>query len=767
MARATYCPTCQKSLRLPEDLLGKKVRCPACGNAFVAAAPTEPEIVEVLPVVPKEEQATGADTEPGGRGAPSSRHSVNASPKPLSFTVAIQDPDGISKGKFQARLTTKGINLSQKGNQSLLPVGSPSRYLSSNVLEVTCEGRELRLTVTKRFSYQNRLAQDLASFLDGSGTMPRAAAYALPWYFFIPVALPMGIPVVTLGGAIPAAVGCALAGANFALIQRETWPKMARLTITLSLALGAYLVLGLLWLSVAGRIKESAWQSFSPADGQFSVLLPGQPKEQTQTKHTAGGRITTVLYLVDLKHSAYIVGYSPIPPGAHVELDAVRDEVVARHTGRLVTEQPISIEGHAGREFVLEISNPKGGGVMRVFRVGDRLYQLLAFGSQVTASSADARKFLESFQLTDLRRAADSSRANQPQMPKGEPTPPQNQQPAPKPGPQPGGRWERSEENLAKGYVRVRGLQGEVRSLAFTSDGSALAVAAGEEVLILGRGDRSSRILRDGTDQVLAMGMTPDGQRIVTGRSSGRRRVLDAAKGELGLIYRLQVWDVMKHQLRLTLEEKVSAELLAIAVSPDGKMVAVGWSDGSVRLWDVEPWRERERLRGPTRDLIRSLAFSRDGRWLASECTDTDKTIRIWDLKKRQERTHLGGGSSNPFGNSLAFTTDGRFLAAFGPKQTLKIWEVDSGKEMQSWRVSTDTRCLALSPDDRLLATGNGDGFVAVFDWRTGQSASLADGRLQLGGVTVVSFSPDSRSLAAGGLAELRIWDLSRALSLK
>jgi hypothetical protein len=175
--------------------------------------------------------------------------------------------------------------------------------------------------ITKRFSYQNRLARDLASFLDGSGPMPRPAAYALPWYFYIAVVLPLGIPVVTLGGAIPIALGLGLSGANLALVQREAWSKSIRLTLTLSLALSAYLAIGaLLWWRLAGGLAESNWQTFSPADRRFSVLLPGQPKEQTTTEQSAIGPIATTMYLLDLKHSAYVVSYSTIDPSAQVDL---------------------------------------------------------------------------------------------------------------------------------------------------------------------------------------------------------------------------------------------------------------------------------------------------------------------------------------------------------------------------------------------------------------------------------------------------------------
>jgi hypothetical protein len=655
------------------------------------------------------------------------------------FAVALNDPDGVWKGRFQAQLSNQGLELFQEGNVLLLPVGSPARHLRRNVLTVTCGGREVKLTVTKLLSYQNRLAHDLAEYLNGDRPLPRAADYALTWYFYVPVALPVGIPVLTLGGALPAAIGFGLAGANFAIVQRETWPKAARLAVTLSTALGAYLILAvLLWFGWGwgGGIADSAWQPFSPADGRFNVLLPGQNTVQTTTQQTPAGAVTTVLHLVDLKQSAYGVGYSNIPPAAlaqlapEAHLDAVRDAMVQSRKGKLLNEQKISLDSHPGREFAMVTGDPKGSGVVRIYRVGDQLYQLLVLGRNISPTSPDVRKFLESFKLSAARPAADTPRRPAPA--------PSDRPQTPAPG------TPQFEESAEKGYVKIKGLAGEVRGLAFSADGRMLAVAAGPEVRLVDVVARAAPALRDRPDGLSSLAMTADGQTIVTGNWNGV----------------LQVWDVPKRQVRLTLDGPSGEGVFALALSPDGKTLAVGWSDGSVRRWDVEPWRERNRLRGPAKDLVRSLAFSRDGRLLASECVFNDPTVRLWDLEKGRQRGELPGKSGNPFGNALALSSDGRLLAAFGPQDTLKVWEVDSGKERQSWPVQSHTRCLALSPDDGLLAYAGGYGMVGLTDLRTGKRGGLPQGHY--GGVLALAFSPDSKTLAVGSSLEVRIWELSR-----
>jgi hypothetical protein len=82
-----------------------------------------------------------------------------------------------------------------------------------------------------------------AAFLSGGGDPPVVTSYSLPWYFYVVSALPMGIPILTLGGAIPAMIGFGLAGGCFGIVQKEEWSTPIRL-----LAAGTLVVLGYLGL---------------------------------------------------------------------------------------------------------------------------------------------------------------------------------------------------------------------------------------------------------------------------------------------------------------------------------------------------------------------------------------------------------------------------------------------------------------------------------------------------------------------------------------
>jgi WD40 repeat protein len=169
----------------------------------------------------------------------------------------------------------------------------------------------------------------------------------------------------------------------------------------------------------------------------------------------------------------------------------------------------------------------------------------------------------------------------------------------------------------------------------------------------------------------------------------------------------------------------------SVAFSPGGKTLASGSQDGTVRLWNVAAHRETGGpLTGHT-GQVGSVAFSPDGKTLASG--SQDGTVRLWNVATgKQIGSSLGGGGvvnmrqsvSLDLGpvSSVAFSRDGKTLAAASEYGTMQLWDVPTrrpiGRVAQAAPGNGSPRfnlnSVAFSPDGKTLASGNGDGTVRL-----------------------------------------------------
>ena len=121
---------------------------------------------------------------------------------------------------------------------------------------VESEGREVSVTVAKFGAYPARIARDVVAFLSGRKRVLYRADYKLEWYLFVPALLPIGIPILTKGGAIWGGLGAGLFGACIGIAQLDKLPKGARLAICIGISLVAYLLLFLIF----GPQLAAAWR---------------------------------------------------------------------------------------------------------------------------------------------------------------------------------------------------------------------------------------------------------------------------------------------------------------------------------------------------------------------------------------------------------------------------------------------------------------------------------------------------------------------------
>jgi LSD1 subclass zinc finger protein len=258
MRSIIHCPGCRKPLTLPESASSKQVRCPACQTIFPAAgatpqtavtkvaAPPAPPVDDrvsqqprvLFPVDSSEEEVPWAES--------ANQSSASWRGDPLEFKAVVRnDPDKDLKGIFQCLLSADGLRLRQGQKQDIhIAVGVKARYLGGDRFAVPIEGRTVEWSVAGWTIYTQRLARDLCRFLAGERRPLAAGEYSIPLYLFVPAVLPLGIPLLTLGGALWGALGCGLAGACLGIARREQWPPAVRLTLSLLLTFAGYLVVG-------------------------------------------------------------------------------------------------------------------------------------------------------------------------------------------------------------------------------------------------------------------------------------------------------------------------------------------------------------------------------------------------------------------------------------------------------------------------------------------------------------------------------------------
>jgi len=196
----------------------------------------------------------------------------------------------------------------------------------------------------------------------------------------------------------------------------------------------------------------------------------------------------------------------------------------------------------------------------------------------------------------------------------------------------------------------------------------------------------------------------------------------------------------------------------AVQFSPDGRLLAVG-GYRTVALIDVATGKAVATLAGHEADVT-SLAFSPTGDRLAAAGGAPGKSgeIRVWDLAKRTARVLAGAHTDAVY--SVAWSRDGKALAAGSYDRLVSLWDVATGASRKLKDHTDAVYSVAFSPDGKQVASASGDRTVKVWDVVSGKRVfTLSDSTAEL---YAVAFHPSGGQIAAAGVDKmLRKWSVT------
>lgn len=260
-------------------------------------------------------------------------------------------------------------------------------------------------------------------------------------------------------------------------------------------------------------------------------------------------------------------------------------------------------------------------------------------------------------------------------------------------------------------------------------------------ICIDGRSELPHQFLFGHTHRVLAIDFSPDGQWLASGGDGENSK------------YEIYIWDAATGDHIYTLNGH-TGQIMDLAFRNNGNLASAS-VDGSLRLWDVGAQEEIRQFYGQ-QDGLTSVAFCSDGKWLAAG--SIDKVLRLWEVETGRLISTLEGHGATIW--AVAFSPDGERIASASEDRTVRLWNApdSDGNLINQTPTNIFTGhtnrvwSLAFHPNKNLVASGSWDHTVRVWDANASSEEAVFQSPFAMYNREVLSlgFSPEGRLLAVG-----------------
>jgi Tol biopolymer transport system component/transcriptional regulator with XRE-family HTH domain len=283
-----------------------------------------------------------------------------------------------------------------------------------------------------------------------------------------------------------------------------------------------------------------------------------------------------------------------------------------------------------------------------------------------------------------------------------------------------------------------------VNALAWSQNGSYLACASGDEVariFTLGT-EKEVTVFHGHSQNVNSIVWLPNGTQVASASTDQTVQIWDAFTGHVSMIF------------------PSAASVWAVAVSPDGNMIAWAGKDGITEVWQITPQVHLFTYTGQAGSGgIWGLAFSHDGKLIAAG--DNIGDIQIFDAKNGKTVLNYTEQTKTIYG--LNWSPNDRYIASasgddLGGNGSVRIWNASNGKTAYVYEYNMlAMQAVSWSPDGSRIASASAGGTVQVWDAFTGNHPFIY--KRHSGTVYTVAWSPDGNKIASGDAnGSIQVW---------